>query len=80
MTASEFLDKLGTVFLNPLILLMFAVSLVVFLWGVFEYIKDGDNEKDREKGKSNIVWGIIGMFVMVSVYGILEILVNTFLK
>jgi hypothetical protein len=80
MTASQFLDKLGSVILNPLILLMFSVSLVAFLWGVFEYIKDGDNEQARTKGKDHILWGVIGMFIMVSVYGILKILLDTFLK
>ena len=78
MTVSEFLTKLGEVILNPLISLMFAVALVVFLWGVFQYIKNADSPEDRKKGARHIIGGIIGLFIMISVYTILEILKNTF--
>jgi len=77
MTVDQFIIRLADVVLNPLIQLMFAAALIVFLWGVFEFIKGSDSEDARATGKSHIIWGIIGMFIMVSVYGILQILGNT---
>lgn len=78
MNVSDFITKLGEVILNPLIRLMFVVALVIFLWGVFQYIRNGDSPEDRKKGTQHIVWGIVGLFIMVSVVTILEIMRKTF--
>lgn len=80
MTLTEFIAKISEVILNPLILLMFSVALLVFLWGVFSYIRNGDNESKRTEGKQHILYGLLGMFIMISVYGIMEILINTFVN
>lgn len=78
MTLEVFLATLANVIVNPLIRLLFAVALVVFLWGVFEYIKDSDSSDGREKGKKHIIWGIIGLLIMVSAYSIINIALETF--
>jgi uncharacterized membrane protein len=78
MDLSEFIDKIGDMIINPIIQVLFAVALVVFLWGVFEFIKGSDSEEARKKGTQHIFWGIIGMVIMVSVFGIIRILLNTF--
>ncbi len=56
--------------------LIFSLAFVVFLWGVFRFIAASDAEKKQE-GKKLIWWGIIGLFVMVSVWGIIKILGTT---
>jgi len=63
---------------NPLIGLLFAAGFVLFLYGVFKFIAGADNESDRETGKQHMVWGVIGMFIMISVFGIMGMIVNTF--
>jgi len=78
MTVSSFLTTLVEVIVNPLIRLSFAIALVVFLWGVFGYIKNADSPEDRKKGTQHIIWGLIGLFIMTSVFTILEIALNTF--
>lgn len=75
---NEFLAKFADAIVNPLIVLMFAVALVYFLWGVFNYIKGAGSETDRETGGKHILWGVIGMFIMISVWGILRVALNTF--
>ena len=35
-------------------------------------------KKARNKGKNIMIYGIIGLFVMVSFWGIVNILINTF--
>ncbi len=72
-----FLAKINQFILNPIILLMFAVALVVFLWGVLGYIRNADNPKLRGEGQQSMLWGIVGMFVMFGVYGIIKIVLNT---
>jgi len=76
--AVSFLEKLNDVILFPLITLMMAVALLVFLYGCFEYIINAGNETARATGKQHILYGIIGMFVMLSALSILSIAVGTF--
>ena len=57
--------------------LLIAFAVVIFLWGVFQFIRAGGDEK-TQAGKEFMFWGIVGLFVMVSVWGIVAILQNTF--
>jgi hypothetical protein len=77
MTVDQFILNLANVILNPLIRLMFAVALVVFLWGIIEYIKGAGSPDSREQGTKHIIWGLVGLFIMVSVYGIITLFKNT---
>ncbi len=65
-------------FINTILVpVVFAIAFIVFIWGIFEaFILEKDAEKQK-KGRSKILWGIIGFFVMVSVWGIVNILTNT---
>lgn len=78
MTVETFINNVAKVILNPLIVLMFAVALLYFLWGVVKYIQGANNPESRKKGTQHILWGLIGLFIMVSVYGIIQILLKTF--
>ena len=66
---------LGTIadqILNPLIQLGFAVALIYFFWGAYSFIKDSAAEKKTD-GKRHLVFGILGLAIMVSVWGILQV-------
>lgn len=76
--ARGFLDRLNQVILFPLITLLMTVALVVFLYGCFLFIMNSDNETARSQGKQHIMYGVIGMLVMISAYSILSIAANTF--
>jgi hypothetical protein len=76
--AVGFLEKLNDIILFPLIALMMAVAVVVFLYGCFEYVIYADNQSARDTGRQHIMWGIVGLLVMVSAYAILRIAVGTF--
>lgn len=78
MQFNAFLTKLVDTIVNPFIVLMFAAAVVYFLWGVFNYVKGAGSETDRETGGKHIMWGVVGMFIMVSVYGIIKVALNTF--
>lgn len=76
--ARGFLDRLNDVILFPLITLLMTIALVVFLYGCFEFIVNANNEAARSVGKQHILWGIVGLLVMVSAFSILFIAANTF--
>lgn len=62
-----------------LVPLVFAIAFIVFIWGIFQYfIAGGHDEEAKEKGKSLMLYGLIGFFLMVSVWGLVNILVGTF--
>lgn len=77
-TLQNFIQKIGTVVINPIIQVLFGAALVIFLWGVWEFIKGADSPDARSKGVQHIFWGVIGMTIMVAVFGIIRILLNTF--
>ncbi len=56
---------------------LFALALVMFLIGVLQYVAGGDNEEKREAGRNMMVFGIIALFVMISVWGLVKILHST---
>ncbi len=76
-TAIDFIHKVNSVIVNPLIRLVFLVALVYFLWGVFGYVRNSDSEEARATGRRHMLWGIVGMFVMISVFAIMAFILNT---
>lgn len=69
--------SINRVVINPVIFFMFAVAMVYFLFGVAQYLMYADNEEIRKKSKSHMIWGIVGLFIMVAVFGIMRLILNT---
>lgn len=61
------------------ILAPFLISLGVFIviWGVFKYLSGSADEEKRAQARQFIVWGVVGVFIMTSVWGLVSIMVNT---
>ncbi len=74
----ELVYKLNKFIFNPLISVAFAIALAYFLYGMVAFIRNGANKEAKEKGQRHMLWGIIGMVIMVSVFGILNLLVSIF--
>ncbi len=63
-------------FAKPLFYMTIAFATIIFAWGVFKYIRaEGD---DKTAGREFIIWGIVGLFVMVSFWGLVSVLQHTF--
>lgn len=55
-----------------------ALAFAVFVWGVVSYFFiNGDDEGKRETGRQFIFWGILGMVVLFSVWGFVNLLLST---
>lgn len=67
-------ELIGT--LTPIIV---ALALMAFFWGLAMYVLNFSGEdKDKKKGRDMMVYGLLVLFVMVSVWGIVNILQQTF--
>jgi Type IV secretion system pilin len=63
---------------NVIVPVLFAIAFIVFLWGAFDVFILGSGATDvKEKGKSLMLYGLIGFFVMVSIWGLVNVLTGT---
>ena len=74
----SFIRNVNSSIINPLITFLFALAIVFFLYGVFEFIMNQENEEKKTTGKSHIVWGIVGITIMMGVWTILNMVLATF--
>ena len=59
---------------DVLIPLVFTLALLIFVWGMFRFFVYGaHSEEDRSKGRNLIMWSVIGLAFMVSIWGIVNI-------
>lgn len=63
--------------LTVVIPILVALGVVYFVWGVISYVVAGDEEA-KTKGRDRMIYGIIGLAVIVAVWGLVKILTNTF--
>lgn len=76
-TATQLLDQVTEV-VQMLIPIIIGLALLVFLWGVIKYVFVSD-PKNKKEALPYITWGIISLFVMVSIWGIVLLLQGAFL-
>jgi hypothetical protein len=74
----EIIGKINQFILNPIIRLMFAVATLYLFWGIYQFISSETADSKREEGKKKIIYGLIGLFVMFSAYGLIRLVLATF--
>ena len=55
-----------------------ALGLLAFFWGLVKFIFAAGDEAAKDEGKRIMLWGIIALFVMVSVWGIVNFIGESF--
>ena len=78
ITIIPFLYKVNNLILNPIIILLFALSTLYFIYGIVRFLSLDVADVSRKEAKSAIIWGIVGMVIMFSVYGIIGFILATF--
>jgi len=63
--------------INPLILLIFAAGVFLFMWGLVVFMMNVNNAQKKAEGQQHMMWGIIGVFIMATVFGIINIIAST---
>ncbi len=63
--------------LTTVVPILIALGVIYFVWGVITYVIASDEEA-KKAGRDRIIYGIIGLAVIVAVWGLVKILVTTF--
>jgi hypothetical protein len=76
-TLTDFINLGTCILVKSVVPLLFALATVMFIWGVIDYFLNPENENKRKEGKSFMVWGLVALFVMVSIWGLVSVFSNT---
>ena len=76
---TETLLEMIFAYIAAIIPFLVSAAILFFLWGVLKYVASGDEEDKRSEGRHMMVNGIIAIFVMVSIWGLVALLTETFL-
>lgn len=78
-SAGRITNLLGVIrdVMNFIIPLLITAGVIYFVWGVVQYIMNAGDEKAREVGRNKMVYGIIGLFVIVSMWGLVQFVGDT---
>jgi len=71
------LDQLKQI-LNAIIPIVITVAVIYFFWGLAQYILMEEGSDKKVQGRDKMVYGIIALFVMVSVWGLVGLVGGTF--
>lgn len=78
-SAQTLLNTLALVstFLNSLVYLFITLAIVIFFWGLIKYLLN-DGQEGKSEGLKIMLMGVVTIFVMVSIWGIIRLLQSTF--
>lgn len=76
-TVSGILTTTSTI-LQQVIPILLIIATVIFIWGLIWYILAAGKEESRKEARNVMIWGIIILFVVVAVWGLVNVLGDTF--
>ena len=72
-----FVKNVNKLIINPLIAFLFGLAVAYFLYGVFEFISNQTNEEKKTTGRNHMIWGVVGIVIMMGVFSIIKLIGNT---
>ncbi len=63
--------------LDQLVVFLIALAVVWFIWNVIRYTMSSDEEK-KGAAKTQMIWGVVAIAVIVSIWGLVAILQGIF--
>jgi uncharacterized membrane protein YidH (DUF202 family) len=73
----SFLANVNRLIINPLIVLLFALAVVYFLYGLVQFLANQDNEEKKTAGKTHMIYGVIGITIMLGAYMLMNLILDT---
>ena len=58
--------------------LLVTLAVFYFIWGVVKYIQNAGDEEKRKEGAKMMTYGIIALFVIIAMWGLVNVLMGTF--
>ena len=59
--------------INAAIPVLAGIALIIFFWGLVKYIYASSDAKGHTEGKSMIIWGLVAIFVIFTLWGIINL-------
>jgi len=75
---STFISNIVTFIIQPILGLLFALALFLFGAGVINLLMNSADPKARETGRRMLLWGVVGLFIMVSAVSIIAVVTRSF--
>lgn len=63
--------------IRQLIPIAFGLAVVFFFWGLAKFILKAGDKEGKEEGRNIMIWGVLALFVMASIWGIVNLLAFT---
>src|SRR3989344_910309 len=79
-TLDDFLDNGLKPVLESIVNVLVVLAIFVLIVGIFRYMTAAGDEEQVKKGKNFIVYGIIGIVLMLTIRAFINIIVDTFLS
>ena len=77
-TFREIVDGYILVFLNLAVTLLMILAVLAFIYGAIRFIAGSGDERARTEGKQVMIWGVLSLFFMVGIWGVVRIIYTTF--
>jgi hypothetical protein len=75
---ADFINQIVQLINNVFIPFILALAFLVFIWGVFQFFIAGSDEDARSAGRDKVLYGLLGFFIILSAWGLINLLVNQF--
>lgn len=72
-----FLDNLGGLIATAIPVVL-GLAVLAFFWGMAKYVMAAGDEEAKKKGRETMIWGVIAIFVAVSLWGFVSVLQGAF--
>lgn len=76
-TVNNLVTKIMTVIVLPIVEGLFILTFLIFIWGIFKMIRNTDDATAHKVARDHVLWGVIGMVIMISAIGIIRVIANT---
>lgn len=78
MDGEKILENVVTEVLSPLYQVVVGVAFLYFLYGIVMFIINMNDPDKKNTGKQHLLWGTVGLFIILSVGGILQLFNSIF--
>lgn len=77
MDFNSFLTKVEDQVLTPIISVIALAALLLFVFGVVNFIRNSADSTKRAEGQQQMIWGIVGLIILFGANAILTIIKHT---
>ncbi len=75
---TSFINYFTCLLMNSVVPFLVTLAIAAFIYGIIKYFLNPDNEEKRKEGKTYMFWGLVTLFVMVSIWALVGILSASF--